>query len=472
MQRWIGANPTLLQKNMSSKFKKELSNAEHTVLNSNEIVLKAIEVELDKKSGKEIDGVLTLTNIKMIFISKNQFYSFEYSSIRNIQITADGKDKKEWKLIFFSGRNKYEIDDIKKNDDTEEFFYLLQEKVKNPIQEFQTSVTHDFNYFLHADRLNDFKVNGIKVTPFLMKRDDQGIGSNGQRLLKEKHPYATLITQGFFKDSEKKKGNFIVVDLMVMLYEYDQQTRKAKKIAAWPLAFFNGCKIDHFALKTEVITSEGKLVLNNLGKQFAETLIAQNIPFILLKRKWYKKIIGFRSGKWWKASIASLMYMFILFIGIGIVFGEDTTEKKKITSTSTSVKTESKEQQDESVKEAQSAEEQKKKEEEEATRLAEEQRQKEEAARLAEEQRQKEEAARLAEEQRQKEEAARLAEEQRQKEEAERLAAQQAQQQASQNIFYANCSEVRAAGAAPIHQGEPGYSRKLDRDGDGIACDQ
>ena len=39
------------------------------------------------------------------------------------------------------------------------------------------------------------------------------------------------------------------------------------------------------------------------------------------------------------------------------------------------------------------------------------------------------------------------------------------------NAYYANCKEARAAGAAPIRVGEPGYSRKLDRDGDGIACE-
>ncbi|THG30782.1 GmrSD restriction endonuclease domain-containing protein [Naasia lichenicola] len=38
-------------------------------------------------------------------------------------------------------------------------------------------------------------------------------------------------------------------------------------------------------------------------------------------------------------------------------------------------------------------------------------------------------------------------------------------------VAYANCDAVRAAGAAPIHSNEPGYSRKLDRDGDGIACE-
>lgn len=36
---------------------------------------------------------------------------------------------------------------------------------------------------------------------------------------------------------------------------------------------------------------------------------------------------------------------------------------------------------------------------------------------------------------------------------------------------YANCSEVRAAGAAPIYEGTPGYGRHLDRDGDGIGCE-
>lgn len=37
--------------------------------------------------------------------------------------------------------------------------------------------------------------------------------------------------------------------------------------------------------------------------------------------------------------------------------------------------------------------------------------------------------------------------------------------------YYPNCASARAAGAAPIRSGEPGYSRRLDRDGDGIACE-
>jgi len=36
---------------------------------------------------------------------------------------------------------------------------------------------------------------------------------------------------------------------------------------------------------------------------------------------------------------------------------------------------------------------------------------------------------------------------------------------------YANCDAAQKAGKAPLHKGDPGYSSKLDRDGDGVACD-
>lgn len=38
-------------------------------------------------------------------------------------------------------------------------------------------------------------------------------------------------------------------------------------------------------------------------------------------------------------------------------------------------------------------------------------------------------------------------------------------------VSYLSCEDVRAAGAAPIHRGDPGYSGDLDRDGDGVACE-
>jgi Flp pilus assembly pilin Flp len=38
-------------------------------------------------------------------------------------------------------------------------------------------------------------------------------------------------------------------------------------------------------------------------------------------------------------------------------------------------------------------------------------------------------------------------------------------------VDYENCDAVRAAGADPIHVGDPGYSRELDPDGDGVGCE-
>jgi hypothetical protein len=38
--------------------------------------------------------------------------------------------------------------------------------------------------------------------------------------------------------------------------------------------------------------------------------------------------------------------------------------------------------------------------------------------------------------------------------------------------YYANCAAAKAAGAAPLHRGDPGYRPALDRDGDGTACEK
>lgn len=36
---------------------------------------------------------------------------------------------------------------------------------------------------------------------------------------------------------------------------------------------------------------------------------------------------------------------------------------------------------------------------------------------------------------------------------------------------YRSCAEARAAGAAPLRPGDPGWNPNLDRDGDGVACE-
>lgn len=47
----------------------------------------------------------------------------------------------------------------------------------------------------------------------------------------------------------------------------------------------------------------------------------------------------------------------------------------------------------------------------------------------------------------------------------------QSAESSGQPVTYASCAEVREAYKAPLHRGDPGYSTKLDRDGDGTACE-
>lgn len=56
--------------------------------------------------------------------------------------------------------------------------------------------------------------------------------------------------------------------------------------------------------------------------------------------------------------------------------------------------------------------------------------------------------------------------------EADRAAAARAPVAAApSSTSFENCTAVRAAGRAPIYAGQPGYARHLDRDGDGVGCE-
>lgn len=41
----------------------------------------------------------------------------------------------------------------------------------------------------------------------------------------------------------------------------------------------------------------------------------------------------------------------------------------------------------------------------------------------------------------------------------------------AEEVYYANCSEAKAAGAAPLYKDDPGYRERMDGDRDGIACE-
>lgn len=45
------------------------------------------------------------------------------------------------------------------------------------------------------------------------------------------------------------------------------------------------------------------------------------------------------------------------------------------------------------------------------------------------------------------------------------------QPERDRSVYFQNCDAARAAGAAPVREGDPGYAPHLDRDSDGIGCE-
>ena len=43
---------------------------------------------------------------------------------------------------------------------------------------------------------------------------------------------------------------------------------------------------------------------------------------------------------------------------------------------------------------------------------------------------------------------------------------------APSQVDHQNCDAVRAANADPIREGDPGFARHRDRDGDGVGCER
>ncbi|WP_315130912.1 excalibur calcium-binding domain-containing protein [uncultured Actinomyces sp.] len=72
--------------------------------------------------------------------------------------------------------------------------------------------------------------------------------------------------------------------------------------------------------------------------------------------------------------------------------------------------------------------------------------------------------------------AEKAAQEAQQAEEAAQEQAQEPEEPAQPaqkpQAYYRNCAEAKAAGAAPLYQGDPGYRSALDRDHDGVACEK
>ncbi|MDM5188554.1 excalibur calcium-binding domain-containing protein [Bacillus sp. DX4.1] len=239
----------------------------------------------------------------------------------------------------------------------------------------------------------------------------------------------------------------------IQLFKYNKDVNDVVSIAKYYFSDYSTVLVDYFAIKS-VFEFEGlgtpfRFIPTEQGKDI-ERFIENNTSIEIHKvhRKWYSKILGFRSNTKWKMVVACIIYLFILTAGIsGMIDNKNEKEAApatKVVNTDAAKKDEEQQKLDEQRKQ----EEQKKQEE-----------------------------------QRKQEELKRQQEEKKKQEEMQKQQEQQAQQKQSVqqqpnndlpqgNYNFKSCKEAKAAGFSNITKDHPAYSSKLDRDGDGLACDK
>ncbi|MCC2351993.1 hypothetical protein [Bacillus pacificus] len=167
----------------------------------------------------------------------------------------------------------------------------------------------------------------------------------------------------------------------IQCFKYDKTINDVTSISKNSLSEFSSVTVDHYALKT-VFSFKGTVrpftfIPQEKGKEI-ERFIQDNtsIEIERLQRKWYQKILGFRSGKKWKMVVAFLIYIMIIGTIGNMISGKDN-KKDADNNTIQTASTEPEKQKDvekerqDAIKQVQDeekakAEEEKKKQEKEA----------------------------------------------------------------------------------------------------------
>ncbi|MGM7428588.1 hypothetical protein ABRZ22_05050 [Bacillus pacificus] len=170
----------------------------------------------------------------------------------------------------------------------------------------------------------------------------------------------------------------------IHIFEYDKSKNKLTSLSLHPFANYSTVTTDHFAIKSTFTFDgpNGKFVfipVEQLGESI-ETEIIKNytsIKVTRLKRKWYQKILGFRSGKKWKMILACFLYFMFFGTIFNLVTGNG--DKSKETSSSQTAAADAEKQKEKERKEEikklqkeekEKAAEEKKKQEKEVTTTA------------------------------------------------------------------------------------------------------
>lgn len=161
--------------------------------------------------------------------------------------------------------------------------------------------------------------------------------SSIEKLLKGYFPVGHSINQNVYKvheEEEKSTKYMVITQLGIEIYtaskkvvneeEVLDKVEMVKKIN-WDQ--ISSVEVDKFALGTLYQFNSGYKLRVETSNDLTKELQNKEISVKILERKWYNKILGFRSRKKYKMVIACLGYLFIISAIMSGIFGEESTEK-------------------------------------------------------------------------------------------------------------------------------------------------
>lgn len=137
-----------------------------------------------------------------------------------------------------------------------------------------------------------------------------------------------------------ENGYAAITSEHIKCFKYDKALNDVISIATYSLQDYTNATVDHFAIKSvfhfKGLHQNFTFVPTEKGKDI-ESFIKTNTPiqFEYVQRKWYQKILGFRSGKRWKMVVACLLYITVIGTIGNLISGKDDSGTAQPTSAET-----------------------------------------------------------------------------------------------------------------------------------------
>jgi uncharacterized membrane protein YkoI len=122
---------------------------------------------------------------------------------------------------------------------------------------------------------------------------------------------------------------------------YTVDSKRVKSMESFSWSDFNHAEVDRMAISVRIKFTGTKPIHISVPSlhHFSEYLKSNNIEISFLTRKWYQKILGFRSGKKWKMVTACISYFLILIFIIALFTPSDDDSTTKDSGSSKTAQT-------------------------------------------------------------------------------------------------------------------------------------